>query len=88
MSDWQPKKGAAKALLCSTRTIEELCSHGVLIAGKHYYAAGVRGGSLVFHVERCREALLKHTAARKKVESDTYDEAHLDQLIKETKTNC
>jgi len=85
MADWQPKKDAATSLHCSQRTIEEFCNQGVLIAGQHFYRAGLKSGSLVFDVDQCRDALLQHTAARKKAQSDTYDEQHLDQLIKEAK---
>lgn len=87
MADWQSKKDAAKALHCSSRTIESFCSQGVLIAGKHFYRAGLRSGSLIFDVDKCREALLKHTAEREKGQSETYDEEYLDQLIQEARAN-
>jgi len=90
MADWLPKKDAAQALHCSQRTLEEFCSRGLLIAGEHYYRAGVKAGAMVFDINACRAALLEHTAASSKPKRAkplpvVYDEQHLDQLIKEAR---
>lgn len=89
---WLRKKQLSQQLLCSERTVDEFCSQGVFTAGAHFYRAGLQRGSLVFSLERCREALLSHTATREAGEAEaalpvTYDEEHLNQLIEEVKAD-
>lgn len=87
---WLPKKELSAALHCSDRTIESCCAQAVFIAGEHFYRAGLKSGALVFNLDRCRQALLDHTAARQRAERDepmpvTYDEQHLAQLTQEVR---
>ena len=89
---WLRKKQLSHELLCSERTVDEFCSQGVFTAGAHFYRAGLQRGSLVFCLERCRQALLSHTAAREAEQgaapcSVQYDEEHLNQLIEEVKAD-
>ena len=88
---WLRKKELSHELLCSERTIDEFCAQSVFTAGSHFYRAGLQRGSLVFCLERCREALLSHTADREAGQAAaptpvTYDEEHLNQLIEEIKS--
>ena len=62
---WLRKKELSHELLCSERTIDEFCTQRVFTAGSHFYRAGLQRGSLVFCLERCREALLSHTLTAK-----------------------
>ena len=84
------KKELSQQLHCSERTVDEFTAQGVLIAGEHFYRSGLKGGALVFCLERSRQALLQHTAARMAAAADvpvTYDEGHLNDLIAQVQRN-
>ncbi|WP_066906738.1 hypothetical protein [Synechococcus sp. MIT S9509] len=88
---WMSRKDLAKALLCSERTVDNLATAGVFVAGQDFYRAGLKSGPLVFNLTTCRTAMLQHTAAREKAARDEsapkYDAQHLDELITELQSN-
>lgn len=86
---WIPIEQLASELHCSERTVETLRTEGIFRGGKHYYAvgAGKHRCKIVYSLDRCRAALLQRTV---ELESSrqvgvTYDEEHLDELIKEVR---
>lgn len=61
---WIPKERLAEELSCSVRNIDSLIAAGVLQPGTCWYATGAVRGKQIFELDRCRDALLQHTAAR------------------------
>ena len=90
---WLPIDQLADQLLCSERNVDTLRSEGIFKAGVHFYSigAGKQRGKFVYCLEACRAALLQRTAdleAGRKAKVDaavTYDEEHLEELIKEVR---
>ncbi len=87
---WLPIDQLSEQLLCSERTIDTLRADGVFIPGTHFYAVGngKQRGKFIYSLEGCRAALLQRTAdhAHQRVAAvdaaTTYDEGHLDELLK------
>jgi hypothetical protein len=90
---WLPIERLAEQLVCGERTVDTLRSEGIFKAGEHYYAvgSGKKRPKFVYCLESCRAALLKRTAEleaeRKAMVEDavTYDEEHLEELIREVR---
>ncbi|QCH14372.1 hypothetical protein CB0101_05010 [Synechococcus sp. CB0101] len=90
---WLPIEQLAEQLVCGERTVDTLRSEGIFKAGEHYYAvgSGKKRPKFVYCLESCRAALLKRTAEleaeRKATVEDavTYDEEHLEELIREVR---
>ena len=88
---WLLIEQLAEQLVCGERTVDTLRSEGIFKAGEHYYAvgAGKKRPKFVYCLESCRAALLERTAeleAERKAMVEvafTYDEEHLEELIKE-----
>lgn len=86
---WLSKKALAAALHCSQRTIDNLVAAGVFAPGTAFYRVGLKGGAQVFELQRCRAAMLRHTAelehAAMQQASSGYDEGRLHQLLQEVR---
>lgn len=83
---WIPRKDLAEELGCSARNIDELVARKKFVAGQDFYRTGAsgRGGSVMFCVDNCRQALLKLTAEAAGAHEQTpvvYDEQHTAELI-------
>ncbi len=83
---WIPRKDLAEELGCSARNIDELVARKTFVAGQDFYRTGAsgRGGSVMFCVDNCRQALLKLTAEAAGNQEATpvvYDEQHAAELI-------
>ena len=78
---WLPLEDLAKQLFCSERNIYKLKASGVFQAGTCFYPIGYgqKKGKCIYSLEKCREALLKHTSEEKKVKGARYKK----KLIKE-----
>ena len=83
---WIPRKDLAVELGCSARNIDELVARKTFVAGQDFYKTGAsgRGGSVMFCLDSCRQALLNLTAKaseEREVTPVVYDEQHTAELI-------
>ena len=84
---WIPYEQLLEQLHISERAVRDFRAQGIFLPGEHYYrvGSGTRNGRLVFHLEGCRNTLLKLTAdAEKKARAfkvHTYDTEHRDELV-------
>ena len=86
---WLPLEDLAKQLFCSERNIYKLKASGVIQAGTCFYRIGngQKKGKCIYSLEKCREALLKHTSEEKKVKGAKYSKKMLKDLVsKEVKS--
>ena len=85
---WLPIEQLTEQLHCGQRTIYQLRDQGLIVAGKHFYAAAATGkGRNIYCLEAVRSVLMVQTAqyqeARKQkvLAQTTYDTTALEALV-------
>ena len=96
-SSWVQEKGASKILGLASSTLRRMRSTGQLEPGVHWvYSTGKINSPVLYDIPAINETLRQQTIAavearqaemqKRKQSIETYDEAHLDQLIAEVQS--
>ena len=80
---WLPLKELSEQLYCSQRSIYKLKALGIFKPGTCFYRTGIgqKKGKCIYNLEKCREALLKHSEKGKKIKGAKYSKKMLNDLL-------